>query len=218
MSDAVTILLVDDHAIVRDGCRNLLESANFQVVAEAGSGEEGYALCVNLKPQIVVMDLSMDGWGGLQTIKRIRLHTHMTRVVVLTMHTDGVYATHALAAGALAYITKKSAPGLLIEAVRRAVNGKRCLSPDIAEALALSKVATTEHPLNLLSTREFDILQLLLNGKTVADIAGTVSLSPKSVTNCVIRIKRKLGARTVPDLIRIAIDLGIARQGLALAD
>jgi DNA-binding NarL/FixJ family response regulator len=200
-----SILLIDDHVIVRDGCRTLLENADYVVAGEASTGEEGYSLFVSLKPTVVIVDLSMEGWGGLQTINRILAHAPGTRIIVFTMHTDMVYANHALAAGAVGYVTKKSSPGTLLESVRRVVAGKRYLSPDVAEALALAKISNTRQPLAVLSVREFDILQLLLNGKNVSDIARIVSISSKSVTNCLIRIKRKLGARSTLDLMRIAI-------------
>ncbi len=214
----VTVLLIDDHVIVRDGCRKLLEQAQYIVVGEASNGEDGYGLFLALLPQIVIVDLSMDGWGGLRTTKRILAHSPSTKVVVFTMHTDAVYATHALAAGAVAYVSKKSSPTLLIEALRYGLSGKRYLSPDLAQTLALSKIHDSDQPLDALSPREFEILQMLLAGHSVAEIATTASISSRSVTNCIIRIKRKLGARSTADLIRIAVGFGLLNPGPAILD
>ncbi|MGH9879398.1 MAG: response regulator, partial [Nitrososphaerales archaeon] len=212
MSSVTSILLVDDHAIARRGCRQLLEQANFKAIREATSGEEALYSYLEEKPQIIVMDLSMAGMGGLEAIRRILSRTPSTRIVVFTMHDDPTFAARALRAGVLGYVTKTSPPECLVEAVRRALNGKIYLSQDIAQALALCNLKPGAHPLTSLSNREFDVFQMLVEGKTCAQIAATLSLSQKSVSNYSLRIKQKLGAQSVADLVRIAITHGVPKH------
>jgi len=212
MRSTITILLVDDHAIVRQGCRLLLQQAGFEIAGEASSGEDAYASCLKDPPRVVIVDLAMPGTGGLETIRRIRARFTNTAVVVFTMYDDPMIATRALKAGATAFVTKTSAPRDLVEAVRRAGQGECYLSQDIAQAIALCSLDTQKSALTALTAREFEIFRLLAEGKACAQIAESLSLSPKSVSNYALRIKQKLGASSLADLIRLAITEGIAKQ------
>ncbi|MFH0352360.1 MAG: response regulator [Chromatiales bacterium] len=212
MRSTITILLVDDHAIVRQGCRLLLQQAGFEIAGETSSGEDAYASCLKHRPRVVVVDLAMPGMGGLETIRRIRARFADTAVVVFTMHDDPMIATRALKAGATAFVTKTSAPRDLVEAVRRAGQGECYLSQDIAQAIALCSLDTQKSTLAALTAREFEIFHMLAEGKACAQIAESLSLSPKSVSNYSLRIKQKLGASSLADLIRLAIEEGITKQ------
>ncbi|MDQ3564159.1 MAG: response regulator transcription factor [Pseudomonadota bacterium] len=155
------------------------------------------------------MDLAMRGMGGLEAIRRIRARFAESAVVVFTMHDDPMIATRALKAGAAAFVTKTSAPRDLVEAVRRAGQGECYLSQDIAQAIALCSLDTQKSALTALTAREFEIFRMLAEGKACAQIAGSLSLSPKSVSNYSLRIKQKLGAPSVADLVRLAMTEGI---------
>ncbi len=190
----------------------LLQQEGFEVVEEASSGDDAYASCFKHRPHVVIVDLAMPGMGGLEAIRRIRARFTDTAVVVFTMHDDPMIATRALKAGATAFATKTSAPRDLVEAVRRAGKGECYLSQDIAQAIALCSLDTQKSALTALTAREFEIFRLLAEGKACAQIAESLSLSPKSVSNYSLRIKRKLGAASLADLIRLAITEGIAKQ------
>jgi len=211
---AARALLVDDHEIVREGCRKLLERHGFEVVWDGGNGEQAYRQVVALAPGLVVVDLSIEGVGGLETIRRIHHHDADIRMVVFSMHDDPTFATRALHAGALGYVTKTSPPETLIKAAQTVLAGRSFLSHDIAQTLALSDIIVGDDPLARLSDREFEVFELLIDGKSSAQIAGTLSLSAKSVSNYVSRIKQKLGAPSVADLVRIAINSGFAKRNV----
>jgi two-component system, NarL family, invasion response regulator UvrY len=214
MQTKVTVLIVDDHAIVRQGCRLLFEQAGLEVVGDALCGEDAYAHYLKHKPQVVVMDLTMPGMGGFETIRRIRTQGPEARIVVFTMHDDPIIAARALRAGVHSYVTKTSAPLELVEAVKRAAQGEFYLSREVAQSIALSQLDIHQSPLAHLSTREFDIFRMLAEGRNYAEIAETLSLSQKSVANYAIRIKQKLGAHSLADLIRLAITTGVAKQNV----
>jgi DNA-binding NarL/FixJ family response regulator len=210
----ITVLVVDDHSIVHEGCRLLFEQAGFDVVGDANAGSDAYALYLRYRPQVVVIDLTMPGMGGSESIRRIRAQNPQARIVVFTMHDDPMIASRALRAGVVGYVTKTSAPQELVEAVRKAARGEVHLSRDVAQSIALSQFDVRRDPLEALSTREFDIFRMLAEGRSYTDIGQTLSLSHKSVANYATRIKQKLGARSLADLVRIGITSGVARQNV----
>jgi two-component system, NarL family, invasion response regulator UvrY len=206
----IKIMLVDDHAIVREGYRALLErQVDMQVVGEAGDGEQAYHRFKECDPDVVIMDLSMPGQGGLEAIRRIHQRRPGASILVFSMHQNAVFALQATRAGAKGYVTKSSPAEVLLRAVYDVYRGKLALSPDIAHALAVSKLGGEHEALAELSPREFEILRMLVEAKSSDDIAATLHLSQKTVANCHYQIKRKLGAATDIELMRRAFRLKI---------
>jgi DNA-binding NarL/FixJ family response regulator len=214
MPPTLPVLLVDDHAVVREGYRRLLErSPDIRVVGEAGNGADAYQLLCQHQPAVVVMDISLPDVSGIETTRRMLAREPDVRVLVFSMHEEGIFAARALQAGARGYITKASAPEILIDAVRAVARGEIFLSRDIAQTLALRNLLDGDAALKSLSTREFEILRMLVTGETLAAIAGKLGLSYKTVANHQSAIRQKLGAQTAVDLLRIA-----QRSGLVPAD
>jgi DNA-binding NarL/FixJ family response regulator len=206
----VRVLLVDDHAVVRAGYRLLLQNApEIEVVAEADSGELACRLFAELAPDVVVMDLTLPGIGGLEALRRIVHRDPTANVLVFSMHEDTMFVEQALAAGARGYVTKSSSPHVLVAAVKEIAAGGQPLAGDIAQRLAFARVRGRDTPLKELSTREFEIFCLLAEGASSTDIAKRLSLSHKTVANYGTEIKRKLSAGSVADLTRLAIRHGI---------
>ena len=208
--DKTKILLVDDHAIVRAGYRLLLQNAaELEIVGEAASGEAGYRDYVSLQPDVVIMDLSLPGMGGLEAIRRIVARDRAARILVLSMHEDTVFVEQALQAGARGYLTKRTAPETLVAAVIQVVAGEIYLEVEIAQRLAFQKTRGRTTPFSTLSTREFEIFCLLAEGRNVAAIAKSLSLSYKTVANYSTQIKAKLEVGTTAELTRMAIRHGV---------
>lgn len=206
----VRIILVDDHAVVRAGYRLLLENApDIEVVAELESGEEANRLYAQLRPDVVVMDLSMPGMGGLEAIRRIRAKDDKARILVFTMHDSLAFVEHALEAGAAGYLTKNSAPNVLVEALRRIAQGERFIDPQLEPQLAQHRRSGRGSPFSGLSKREFQIFCLLAEGQDANAIAEDLSLSVKTVANYQTQIKEKLNLSSTTELIRLAIRHGI---------
>lgn len=208
MTSAVSVLLVDDHAVVREGYRRLLERhAGIVVVGEAADAAEAHALFCRLQPQIVVMDISLPGASGIEALRQMLSVQQDARVLMFSMHEDSIFAARALQAGAYGYLTKASAPHVLVEAIHAVAAGQRYLSPGIAQKLALrgSGSPSTE----VLSVREHEILRYLARGQSVREIAESLGLSPKTVANHQSAIKLKLGADTPIELLRKAGELGL---------
>lgn len=203
-------MLADDHAVVREGYRRLLEATDMiEVVGEAGSGTEAYLAFVRLLPDVIVMDLSLPDFSGIEATRRILARNRQARVLVFSMHEENIFPSRAFQAGALGYITKASAPEVLIEAVEQVARGKHYLSPDVARNLALREITSRDGSLDTLSVREFEILRLLAQGATVAEIAGKLSLQAKTVANYQSIIRQKLGAENAIQLIDIAFRAGL---------
>jgi two-component system invasion response regulator UvrY len=207
---AVKILLVDDHAVVRAGYRRLLESSPLNIsVFEADTGERGYLRYSEQAFDLVVMDLTLPGIGGLETIRRITQRDSAARVLVFSIHDETVFIERALQAGACGYINKSSAAEVLIEAVEHVLRGEIYLGPRIAERLAALNYSDKGGPLTALSPREFDIFRLLAEGRTVNEIAALLSLSAKTVANYNTQIRTKLNVASAAELARLAIRYGI---------
>lgn len=200
------IMLVDDHAIVREGYRTLLhKQPGLRIVAEAGDGVEAYRLFKETAPELVIMDLTMPGLGGIETIRRIRQWDPMARILVFTMHQNAAYAVQAIKAGARGYVTKSSSPDVLIGAVFDVLKGRTALSPDIDHALALSRLGDEPSAIDVLSPREFEIVRMLLAGRTGEEIAETLHISPKTLANTRYLIRGKLGVGSDIELVRLAL-------------
>jgi len=202
----ITILLVDDHAIVREGYRSLLaKQPGLKVVAEAVDGIQAYQRFKEYVPDVVIMDLSLPGQGGLEAIARIRQRCADAKILVFSMHQNPTFARKATRAGALGYVTKSSSPDVLLRAIREVYAGRHSLSADIAQAFALEQLEGERITLNKLTVREFEILRQLAEARSTEDIARSLNLSPKTVSNCHYLIKRKLGVATDIELTRLAI-------------
>lgn len=209
---SVRIILVDDHAVVRAGYRLLLENdPDIEVVAELESGEEANSLYMQLRPDVVVIDLSMPGMGGLEAIRRIKAKDEKARILVFTMYDSIAFVEHALEAGASGYITKNSAPHILVKAVRKIAAGERYIEPQLEQSLTLQQTLGRESPFSGLSKREFQIFCLVAEGVGVNDIAEDLSISPKTVANYQTQIKEKMNLGSTSDLVRLAIRHGIIK-------
>jgi len=200
------ILLVDDHAIVREGYRSVLQkTAGLQVCGEAGEGSDAYRLFKETRPDLVIMDLSMPGIGGVEVIRRIRQLDPTARILVFTMHQNAAFAVQAIRAGARGYVTKSSPPAALVRAVFDIFEGRIALSADIDHELALSRLGHEKMAVEDLTAREFEVLRLLLAEKTTAQIAAALSISARTVANHHSLIKTKLGVSSDIELVRLAL-------------
>jgi len=206
----ITVMLVDDHAVVRMGFRLLLDgSADMRVVAEAESGEDAVRHFDETKPDVVVMDISMPGIGGLEAIRRILAKEPSARILVLSAHEDAMHARRVLKAGAVGYLTKRSAAEALIQAIHQVCQGKTFLEPEIAQQLAIQQVGGARDPLDTLSEKEFKVFLALARGQSVQEIAEVMSLSPRTVGTHLYNIKQKLGASNSAGLALIAMRAGL---------
>lgn len=206
----INVLLVDDHAVVRMGFKMLLESApDIKVVAEAESGEQGVKLYMEHHPDVVVMDITMPGIGGLEAIERIMAKESNARILVLSAHEDSVHPKRVLNAGAMGYLTKRSAAEELIKAIRTVAGGKRYLEASVAQQMAIQQLSGEQNPVDILSDREFEVFMALAKGKTTNDIAETLCLSPRTVGTHLYNIKQKLNANNSAEIALIAMRSGL---------
>lgn len=207
----IRILLVDDHAVVRVGFRLLLQSvADMSVVAEADCGETACQLYLELKPDVVVMDLAMPGMGGLEALRRIRARQPLAQVLTLSAHDDPMHARRALQEGALGFLSKRSAPEALLEAVAVVAAGRRYLDPALAQKLALAEFdGAAKSPVERLSEREFEVFVRLAGGATVQRIAADLNLSASTIGTHLYNIKQKLAVVNQSELTLIAIRHGL---------
>jgi DNA-binding NarL/FixJ family response regulator len=213
MSKKINIILVDDHAVVRAGVRRLLEQEPlFDVIGEAESGERAYQLFGELNPDVMVMDLSMPGMGGLESIRRILMRDEKAKILVLSMHEDLSFANQALKLGAKGYLIKNTLGDDLVKAIEAISQGDIFLSDEIAKKIAVSSIDGGQDPINDLSAREFEIFRLLAEGLEVDAIATTLNISSKTVSNYQTMIKQKLNIHTPVELIRYAIKAGVIKN------
>ncbi len=208
-ADEITIVLADDHAVVRSGLRLLLDQAGLHVLAEAGDAESALRSVLGHKPTVLVLDLNMPGEPtSLEAIPRVTDVSPGTRVVVLTMQEDPAFAREALRAGASGYVLKEAADSELVEAVRRAAVGETYLNPRVGAALATAPAAS-DGPPDDLTEREVEVLRLVALGHTNAEIAGQLYLSVRTVESHRARIGQKLRLSTRAELVRYALDRGL---------
>ena len=206
----IKILLVDDHAVVRMGFKMLIEAEDdITVIGEAESGEVAIKLFQELKPDIIVMDITMPGIGGLEAIDRIIAKDKNTKILVLSAHEDSVHPKRVLNAGAMGYLTKRSAAEELIKAIKSIHQGMRYLEPNIAQQMAITQLSGETNPVEILSDREFEVFIALAKGKSTNDIADTLCLSPRTVGTHLYNIKQKLNANNSAEIALIAIRCGL---------
>ncbi|UMY19923.1 response regulator transcription factor [Methylobacterium organophilum] len=211
--NGITILLVDDHPVVRAGYRKLLErQGHYTITAEAENAAEAYRLYRKVTPDIVVMDLSLPGASGIEAIRLIRGFDRNARILVFTMHQSTAFASKAFEAGASGYVTKSSEPEELIAAVAAVARGERALSDDIARELGAERLSGRRSPVEDLGPRELEILRLIASGRTSEAISQSLSLSLKTVQNYHSAIKSKLSVHTDADLVWIAVAAGLLQR------
>jgi two-component system, NarL family, invasion response regulator UvrY len=209
-----TIMLVDDHAVVREGFSAVLQKQpGLRVVAEAADGAEAYRLFKEVRPDLVIMDLAMPGIGGIEAVRRIRQWDRGAKILVFTMHQNAAFAVQAIRAGARGYVTKTSPPETLVAAVMDVLADRIAISPDIDHELALSRLGGETVAADVLTPREFEVLCMLLAERTSDEIADALHLSPKTVANLHCLIKDKLGVGSDIELVRLALRQGILTQG-----
>jgi two-component system, NarL family, invasion response regulator UvrY len=209
----ISVLLVDDHAVVREGYRRLLErDPDLVVVGEAAAMREALDQDAALAPDVVVLDIALPGVSGIETLRRLIAHRPKARVLIFSMYQDGIYARHAFDAGARGYLSKASAPERLVGAVRAVAADQRYVSPDVAQAMAQSTAAAKQLA-HALSARELEVLRMLAQGHGVEEIAGRLGVSPKTAANHQTAIRHKLGAGSALQLILIAQQFGLIPRG-----
>jgi two-component system invasion response regulator UvrY len=205
----IRVMLVDDHVLVRMGFRMLLADAQVEVVCEAGSGEQACQEYATAKPDVVVMDLSMPGMGGLEATRRLIAQDPKVRILALSAHEDTAHPRRVLRAGALGYLAKRSAPEALIAAVTAVARGERYLDAQTAQALAVAQIDGEDSPADMLSEREFSVFIQLARGMSVAQIAENLNLSPSTVGTHLYHVKQKLRANNQSELTLVALRWGL---------
>ncbi len=212
---SISVFIADDHTVVRDGLRLLIETqSDMKVVSEASNGREAARQVLHTNPDVVIMDLAMPELNGVEATRQIRENCPATKVIILSMHSSSEHIFQALKAGAHGYLLKESAGMEVISAIRVVHSGKRYLSEKIGdqmidEYIHNREIVETGSPLSKLSTREREILQLVVEGKSSIEIAQTLFISPKTVETYRSRLMQKLGINDLPGLIKFAIQHGI---------
>jgi len=206
----ISIMLVDDHAVVRMGFKMLLESdTDLKVIAEAENGETAIKYYVEHKPNVVVMDITMPGMGGIEAIERILAKDSSAKILVLSAHEDSVHPKRVLNVGAMGYLTKRSAAEELIKAIRTIATGKKYIEASVAQQMAIQQLSGEQSPVDVLSEREFEVFMSLARGKTTNEIAESLFLSPRTVGTHLYNIKQKLNANNSAEIALIAMRSGL---------
>lgn len=206
----IRVLLVDDHAVVREGYRRLIEKhPGIHVVAEAEDAPSGYQAFKTHKPDVAVVDVSMPGRGGIDLVRQIRQLDGSARILIFTMHASATYAQQAFRAGARGYVTKSSPPDVLVDAIRNIYLGRPALCAEINEVIATSSLNDEVSIVDELSPRAFEILRMILDAKSSEEIAAAFNLSPKTVANYHYEIKSRLGVRSDIELVYLCMRHGL---------
>ena len=206
----LTLLLVDDHAVVRSGFKVLLQTwDDVDVVAEANSGEEALPLYTLHRPEVVVMDIAMAGMGGIEACKRLLALDPKVRILALSAHEDSSYAKRALQAGALGYLSKRTAPEVLIDALRMVARHQRFIDPIIVQRMANQRTDSDTQDIDKLSPREFEVFILLAKGKSVVDISQSLGLSASTVGTHLYKVKLKLQLSNQSEMTLLAMRHGL---------
>ena len=214
---ALTLVLVDDHQLVREGLRALLQAVpDVRVVGEAADGLEALRLVEQVKPDVLVLDLMLPGLNGLEVARQVGMCSPATRVVILSMHSDSAYVVAGLRAGAAAYVLKESSAEHLVRAIREAAAGRRYLSPPLSEAALAEYLRRSEDaapdPLHALTTREREVLLLTAEGLDRTEISERLFISPRTVESHRANVMRKLNVRNLQQLIRYVVQRGLGSE------
>jgi DNA-binding NarL/FixJ family response regulator len=203
----IKVLLTDDHTVVRSGMARLLErDESIEIIGEAPNGEQAYQLFNDLNPDIVVMDMSMPGIGGLEALRRIITKDPTAKVLMFSMHENINFAMQAMTSGASGYLTKSAEANDLVTAVKQVVGGKTYLSAEIAHKIALQNLSGQQDPVQKLTTREFEVFRLLAEGLLIDEIAALMNIGQKTVSNYQTSLKQKLSINSSVDLVKIALE------------
>jgi DNA-binding NarL/FixJ family response regulator len=206
----IRILLADDHAVVRQGFKMILSAEkDMEIVGEAGNGREAVEQAEQLRPDIVVMDVAMPELNGIEATRRLAASMPHTRVIALSMHKDSVYVREILRAGARGYLLKDSGAGDLVSAIRAVASGESYLSPAVSNAVLDDYRRHVTNPIDLLTSREREVLQMLAEGKTNKEIAVVLNLSVYTVDAHRGRIMEKLNVHSINELVRFAVRNGL---------
>jgi len=207
----IKILLVDDHKLVRSGIRRILDAdPGIDVIGEAQNGEDAIHMARELKPDIVLMDVSMPGIGGLEATRKMVHFDANIRIIALSVHRDDPFPARLLEAGAMGYVTKDCAAEEIISAVRKVHDGERYIDAELARQLALSKLpGYKKSPLEGLSQREMQVLLMVVQGRPIQDISDQLFISPKTVSTYRYRLFEKLGVSNDVELTRLAMRYGL---------
>ncbi len=213
MNKSLSVFIVDDHSVVREGYRRLLErTSDIVVIDESGSGEDAYMKFEKLGADVIVLDINLPGMSGLETLRRIIHRNSNQKVLMFSMHEDVLFVSRSMQAGAKGYVTKSSAPDVLVDAIRAVAGGKLYVSTEIAHELAFYMSKKVKTKLDLLSAREFEIFRLIVEGHSVSEISNLIHLSYKTVANYQSTIKNKLDVSSAAQIIRIGLEHGLISQ------
>lgn len=210
MNKTINVMLVDDHAVVRMGFRMLLEATDdIRVVAEAESAEAAYQQIASTQPDVIVMDISLGGTMGVEATRRIVARDKHARVLGLSSHEDPSYVRYMLKAGALGYLSKRTAPDELIHAIRQVNEGRMYIDSHLSQRMALEEFNGEKSPIEVLSEREFGVFIQLAKGSSVNQIAELLNISPRTVGTHLYNVKQKLGVANQAELTLIAVRHGL---------
>jgi two-component system invasion response regulator UvrY len=210
MKKTINVMLVDDHAVVRMGFRMLLEATDdIRVVAEAESAEVAYQQIATTQPDVIVMDISLGGTMGVEATRRIVARDKHARVLGLSSHEDPSYVRYMLKAGALGYLSKRTAPDELIHAIRQVNEGRMYIDSHLSQRMALEEFNGEKSPIEVLSEREFGVFIQLAKGASVNQIAELLNISPRTVGTHLYNVKQKLGVANQAELTLIAVRHGL---------
>ncbi|MED5510944.1 MAG: response regulator transcription factor [Pseudomonadota bacterium] len=213
MEQSIKVMLTDDHAVVRSGLGRLLEqNEGIQIVGEAESGEQAYQTFPEIRPDVLVMDMSMPGMGGLEAMRRILNRWPQARVIMFSMHENATFAIQSMTSGALGYVAKSGHAEDLVKAVREVAQGRSFLSSDMAQKVALQSLTGGDNPAQKLTSREFEVFRLLAEGMLVEEIALSLNIGHKTVANYQTSLKQKLGINSPVDLVRLALKYGVINE------
>lgn len=206
----IKVMLVDDHAVVRAGLRRLIENqSSIKVMAEAVDGDQAYHLYSAEPVDVVVMDLSMPGMGGLESARRIIGRYPSAKIIIFSMHDNATFASQVLKSGVKGYVTKTGSDSDLLKAIQEVANGRNYISSEVAQKIAIESMSGDENPLKMLSAREFEVFRLLTEGVSAEEVGERLKISHKTVANYHTMIKQKLGVSNPIEMVRLAIRHGV---------